>query len=366
MRHSYRTRRVIGALSVAGLLLTAAGCGGGSSGAEASKEPKQAVQDAVAKMSDYKGMSVTLKVDSTKESLQAAGEGMTADQAQMLLDSSIRFAGAGMDTPDNADDDQVEVAVKVGDIDAFDLRMLGKDLYLRAAVQDLMKKFDTSGTAAADVQQAITQAQAMGLDFVDAAVQGKWLHVTGLEQLMSMFSGLASEQPSEAPSDAEQLTKQISDAFQQMVDQDVEATFVGDEDAGQHIELKVPGKAIQDFASQAGKAAGSLVPGGQGQLDSALGDLENSDQQLADTTIPLEVWVKDGKVSQLGFDMVQFAQMNKDAAKDFPEGVDKMLVLAQLSDFSGGVEKPADAVDVDLFKIFGQLGSAMGGGGLSG
>ena len=370
MRHAHRTRRLIGALGVAGLVLTAAGCGGGGGdNAQAQKDPKQAVQDAVAQMADYDGMSMTLSVDSDKDSLMAAGQGsdaLTADQAQTVLDSSLRIAGTNGGTADDTSDDEVEVSAKVGDIDAFDLRYLGKDLYLRAAVQDLIQKFDTSGTAADSVQQAISQAQAMGLDFVDAAVQGKWLHITGLEQLMSMFSGLASEQPSVAPSEAEQLSRQISDAFQQMVDQDVEATFVGDEDAGQHIQMKVPGKAIEDFAKQAGDAASSLVPGGAGQLDSAMGDLQSSDQQLADTTIPVEMWIKDGKVSQIGFDVVQFAQMNPDMGSEFPSGIKKLVVLAQMSEFSGGVDAPSDAVDVDLFKILGQFGGALGGSGLSG
>ncbi|MGH3441131.1 MAG: hypothetical protein ACRDUY_03625 [Nitriliruptorales bacterium] len=79
-------------------------------------------------------------------------------------------------------------------------------------------------------------------------------------------------------------------------------------------------------------------------------------------TVPFDLWISNGVISRMAFDVVALVEANPHLAEDeedeLPEDVTRLAIALDLSEFRGGVEEPSDAVDVDLFEIVGRL---MGG-----
>lgn len=328
------TRKLVMAAVAATLVMTA--CGGG--GPDPAEDPQGSLEAALNALSEYEGVTATLSLASDTQSLSALSEGeLTDEDAQKILDSSLSFSSLNADKPEDA---EAEMTVNVaGSEDAVEMKVLGTELYLRADVQGLMEQFgaDTSQLDTFE-QQAGSQP---GFEFVGPALAGDWIVIKGLDQLQEQLGAGAATQPTEAQQEA---INKFTDALKN--NSDVET---GDKEGpGDHLVATVGLRGlyedISSLASELGAgAAGSMPPA----------------SEVPDEDISLDTWVEGGQLTQIELDLTQFKDF-PDA--DFPEGVEALAIRLGLEEFTGGVEAPADAAEVDVNTIMQGLMGGMGGG----
>lgn len=351
-----------------GLALVGSACGG--SALDVAADPSGAVVQAFQNMDDWDGAAFTLRLDSDLDSLIAMDDGagdMTPELARALLSSFVELRGTAGEDPEDTADDQFQMRVHVDDLDAFELRTLGSDLYVRAAVRDLVERYDTTGTGMADLEKGIAQVRSFGMDFADTAVDGGWLKIEGGEQLASMMMGMAGT-PTPDPSEAEALAAEATAVFERFVEEDVSVTYVGAEDAGEHVRLTANGSALLDLAEEMldvlGPFGGAAF-GAAADPSVMMGQLRLEAGTDADRfTLPFEVWIRGDTVSRVGFDVVAMYEANRALFEEdgdhMPDGVERFAVLVDVEPFGGGVDAPGDATVVDVFSIFGRLMNSMG------
>jgi hypothetical protein len=289
-------------------------------------------------------VTVGLSVGSDTASLTALSEGaLTEENAQQILDSSISFSSLNAENPEDA---EAEVSVNVaGSEGAVEMKVLGTDLYLRADVQGLMEMFGADPAQLDSIQQQV--AGQPGFEFVEPAIAGEWIVIKGLDQLQEQFGGGEATEPTEAQREAiNKFTQALKDNS---------SVETGDKEGpGDHliasVQLRPLVEDLQSLASDLG--AGESVP----------------TDDVPDEEIAVDAWVDDGRLTQIELDLTQFKDF-PDA--EFPEGVDQLAIRITLEEFTGGVEAPADAVDVDINTLLqgfmgGMEGSTGGGGGAGG
>ena len=335
-------RKLFLAALAASLLLAACG---GSDGPDPADDPEGSLEAALDSISEYEGVTVGLSVASDTASLTALSEGaLTEDNAQRILDSSISFSSLNAENPEDA---EAEMSVNIaGSEDAVEMKVLGTDLYLRADVQGLMEMFGADPAQLGALEQQV--AGQPGFEFVEPAIAGEWIVIKGLDQLQEQFGGGEATEPTEAQREA--ITK-FAEALK-----DNSSVETGDKEGpGDHliasVQLRPLVEDLQSIASDLG--AGESVPTGD----------------VPDEEIDVDAWVEDGRLSQIELDLTQFKDF-PDA--EFPEGVDQLAIRLTLDEFTGGVEAPADAVEVDINTLLqgfmGSMGgsSGTGGGGTGG
>jgi hypothetical protein len=320
-------------LLAAGLVLGA--CGGDSGGGpDPAEDPKGALTNAFENLGEYEGVDMTFSVDSTAEDLAAVAEGdLTEEQADMILNSSINMKAVG---GESAEDTQVEFVVDI-DGSLVEMRLVNGVLYARADVRDLVDQF---GGSQEEVDAAAAQAGAQ-YDFVQPLIDGDWVGFEGAEALSQQFGGAL-------PSPDAELQKQLTDDLAQAVSDSATVTEEGSDDAGSHLVADVN---IKELYGALQESFGSLsqVPGTE---------LPPADD-VPDENISVDFWVDDGFLTQVGFDFVQFRDV--EGVEDFPEGVDEFGLLLELDEFSDGVDEPDAAATVNLQELMGGLMGGLGG-----
>ena len=329
--------RRLGFLAVAGALVLSA-CSDDTA-QQAEEDPKGTLVDSVNALADTDSLSFTLSLQSDPESLAALasedGTELSSEDAQKILDSSLTIAAR---QGESEDDSQAQVIVNVAGNDAVEMRFLDNTLFLRADVRGLAETFGQDPAALDAVGQ---QAAASGLDFVEPALDGEWLALTGFEQLAEQFGGAA---PSPSAEQQEQLIKALSDAFESTA----EVTSEGEDDVGSHLVVTVPLRDIYEKLSENAESLTGSVPGAS--LPPA--------SEVPDENVTLDAWVRDGRLAQLELDFVQFAQL---ADEDVPEGVDRLALRIALEEFEEEITAPEGAVDVDLQEVLQAVGGGLGG-----
>ena len=327
-------RRFFAVLLAAGLVLGA--CGGESGGGpDPADDPQGALANAFANLTEYEGTSMTFSVDSTADDLVALAEGdMTEEQADLVLNSSISFSG---NQAESLEDAQFEFVVDI-DGSLIEMRFVNSVLYARGDVRDLVDKF---GGDQAMVDQAVSEGSAQ-LPFVEPLVEGEWVGFEGFQQLLDQAAGgsLPSPDPEIAQKFAEDLSKAIED--------NATVTEEGSDDAGTHLVADVNIKDLYG-ALQESFASLSQVPGAELPTDS----------EIPDENIKVDFWVDDGFLTQIGFDLVQFKDI--EGAEDFPEGVDEFALLLEIEEFGDSIEEPDAAETVNLQELMGGLMGGLGG-----
>ena len=326
-------------LAVLAASLVLAACGGGGA-PDPSDDPEGSLEAALDAVGEYEGVTVGLSVASDTASLTALSEGeLTEENAQKILDSSLSFSSLNAENPEDA---EAEMSVNVaGSADAVEMKVLGTDLYFRADVQGLMEMFGADPAQLDAFQQQV--AGQPGFEFVEPALAGGWIVIKGLDQLQEQFGGGEAAQPTEAQ-------KEAIDKFTEAL-KDNSSVETGDQEGpGDHliatVQLRPLVEDLQSVASELG--AGESVP----------------TEDVPDEEIAVDAWVDDGRLTQIEFDLTQFKDF-PDA--EFPEGVDQLAIRLTLEEFTGGVEAPADAAEVDVNTLLqgfmgGMQGSTGGGG----
>jgi hypothetical protein len=321
-------------LAVAAVLLAGA-CGSD----DAAENPQGSIDDAVNALSDYEGYTITLTIGSTADSLVALSEGaMTAEQAQQILDSSFSMSTTNTEDPKEA---AGEMALDIaGKADSFELKFVGGTMYLRADVAGIM---DTFGADPSQLDAFTAQAGSQpGFEFVEPAINGEWIAMTGFDQLLQ-----------QAGSSQNQLTEgqqKAIDGFAQALKENTQ-TEAGDKD-GPGTNLVVTAnlrdlyQAVLDLQDTVGGAAGEMP----------------SLEEVPDEDVSIDTWVDGDRLTQIQLDLTQFKDIPE---AEFPEGVEEFAITVGLEEFTGGVQAPDGATEVDVNQImqgiFGGLGGSIGG-----
>jgi hypothetical protein len=234
---------------------------------------------------------------------------------------------------------EFELSVDIaGDEDSVEVKFLESTLYVRADVAGLMEVF---GADPAQLDAFAAQAQGQpGFEFVEPAINGEWIAMTGFEQLLQQ-AGASQNQLTDAQQEA---LRSFATALEDS--SEVEA---GDKDGpGTNlvatIQIRDLYRAVLDLQEKVGAAAGQMPP-----ID-----------EVPDEEVSIDTWVDDGKLTQLQLDLTQFRDF-PDA--EFPEGVDQLALTVGIAEFTGGVEAPDSAAEVDLNQIMQGLMGGFGSGG---
>lgn len=333
----------------AALTLALVGC---SSGSDVEDDPQGSLREAVSSIADYDGIEMVLTFDGDRDAIAAsADDPEEADAIELLLDSEIVVIGSG----ESEEDAQFEVRVNLDAADVFELRVLPQpQVFLRLDLDGLADAIDDPSLTQ-DLDAVIADAEQFGFgDVAQVAVDGGWIEITGVEQMMEFAEGFGGGmgQPQEEPSEdeLEELQDRIVAAFERFLDEDVTVAYVDDEGPGERVRATADGPALQrlfDDVVSIGADAGGVDP-------TLLQELEGEDLP-DDLTVAVDLWLDGGEVSQMGLDLSQFDEDGEVPPDTF--------LLIGLSEFTGEVEAPADAEPFDLFGLIsGFLFGGMDGG----
>lgn len=361
MRSMLSKPRFLAAVASAALLASA--CGGGSS-LDVESDPSQALSDAAQNLAENDAIEAVIRLDADPDDLAAlaaeGGDELPPEAAEAITNSSLRIRAEG-----SGDDGRFAMAVVIDGEESIEVRAIGQEVYVRADVRGLLDRFDTTGTAAAELESGLEQMQASGLDFVGPAVEGEWIHLSGVQQVMEMMQGFAGGQPDEA--EVEQVGEQVKQRLQQFFSEEVEVSYIGSEDAGERVRATATGEELLTLGEELFALMGPLASGFGGGQDPTAAIEELRAEAGADAenfTLPIDVWIDGERISRVGFDMLAFAELNAEMMgedAEIPEGLDRLALVIDLNESGDSIEAPDDAVEVNLFELFGQFGAGMSG-----
>jgi hypothetical protein len=346
--HAPRTRRwILATLLLFALVATA--CGGDDAGVE--DDPEGALRDALEELADYDGFELLVQLSADEEARAQAlrEEDFTEEELERLLTASVLVRTT---TQGDEDEGAAEFILTVDDEPVAELRALpDMDLYLRVDLEAIAELSDDPEMRA-EIDELAQQAEAFGLrDAVEAAQRGDWIRVTGLEQLINLFGEAPAAQDTTDDEEAERLSEEIAEAAIRFVDEDVTVTYVGSDDAGERVRATTDGAAIQRFLDEVGSIAASSDALGGNDPQELAGDLELDDDQ----TVTLDAWISGGRLTQIAFDL---ATLGEEADT---EG--ELLLVIGIDEFTGTIDEPEDAAQVDLFGLIGGFMGGLGGPG---
>lgn len=335
-------RRFAGLLLSAVLVLGA--CGGEDEAPSPEENPQAAFVSAIEELGEAGSQTITVSLASTAESLAALSEGeLAAEDAQKIIDSSLSISAINADDPaDSAASFSVNIA---GAENAFEMRTIGYDLYLRADVAAIMETF---GQNPAQLKPVAQQAAAGGFGWVKNAIDGDWLGIENVNKLAEQFGAPPQgEATEEQKAMIEQFTESLKDTSN--------VTEEGEDDIGTHLVASFNIRQVyQDFSQLAAGLGGGLA--GAGALPPA--------SEVPDENVDVDVWIDDGVLRQAELDFLQFAKL---AGEDVPKGVEQLALRITFDEFTGEITAPDGAVIIDpqqiLQGMFGGLGG-LGGGGM--
>ena len=336
-------KKLLAILAGATLLLSACA----DNAPSASDDPKGALVDALRNLSESEGLTQTIRLQSDTDSLVATGEGdIDAETAQKILDSSITVSALQADKPEDA---ASLILVTIAGNEDLEIRFVEGDLYFRADIESLLETF---GQDAAQLDAAISQFQGQpGLEWIEDAVAGDWVVLEDVLELSEQFGGASMGAGSLGADQQKELTNNLLQA----VEKNATVTSEGDADAGEHVVATLPlRETLSDLIDALGPAAGMTGA----QLGESLEDVPDED-------ISIDFWIADGTVTQIAFDVVEFAKSFEGTTEEIPEGVEELSILVEIEEFDGSVEPVADAAKIDTAAL-AQAFTGMLGGGIPG
>jgi hypothetical protein len=334
-------RRFFAVLAAGALVLGACNSDGG---VDPSENPKEALIQAFEGLGD-EPTTITLSIEADEAGLQEAledsGDPPPPGVVSTILDSAFVVSANG----ESGENSKAEFSLDIGGQPMVEATVEAYDLYLRADVPGLMETF---GVDPSKLDRQLAQIPP-GLEFVEPAAQGEWIHLTGAEQL----AGMAGQQQG-----SEEQQEEATRFFEGLIEEHVTAEE-GDEDGpGTHVRTEVALKeAFEDLASFAEESAQGALPAGQ------LAPL----QQIPEGELLVDTWIDDGRLTQLRVDFIENSE--RFGGDPPPEGVEEFALLVEFDEWDEEVEVPSDAVEVSFEDIFGALmggafsGSEGAGGG---
>ncbi|HEX2294025.1 MAG TPA: hypothetical protein VHN37_01815 [Actinomycetota bacterium] len=331
-------RLVAPLVAVALLLGACSDGGGGGGGADPADDPKQAFSDALEAFGDYEGITLVMTLQADAAAL--AQSDTPPEAAEAIVNSSFTMSAKGT-TPE---DSQVQFLVNIdGNEDAVEFRGVDQSFYVRADVRELVETF---GGNMAEIDAFVQQASAQGFDFAEPLVDGEWVGVEGIDELVEQFGGA---QPTPDPEQVAELT----DRMVALLEQNADVTSEGSDDTGEHLVVSFPiRETVQEFMD--------LLQGFGGLPQGAVPPPDLS--QIPNADIPIDVWLSDGRLVQVELDFIAIAEALGEEPP--PDDIDELALRIALEEFTGEVEAPSDFVEIDVQEILqGFLGAAMGSTG---
>jgi hypothetical protein len=322
-------RKLLALLGAAALV--GAGCetlGGGSAGGQ---DPKAALTQAIEALADAEGVTVVITLEASPQDLVSLSEeGLTEEQAQAVLDSSITFAQANTTDLDEIEQQYIFDIAGIGD--AVELRIVGLTYYARADIRAIAEAF---GADTSQLDAVAQQAAAQGLDFIGPALDGDWIALTGLSQFQQGTGEAA-------------LNRQL-EGFGRALDAIINSADVTAEDEdeiGEHLVASVPIRdTVEEFARyarQTGQPFQAPPP-----------------EEIPDEDARLDVWVNDEELRQAEIDLLQFWDLTDEGP---PSGVERLTLRLQFEQEPVRVEEPQGAHEVNVQQLMQTLlGGAVGG-----
>jgi hypothetical protein len=331
------------------LALGAAACGG-DSGVE--DDPEGALRGALEELADYDGIELLVQLsadEATRAQMLREGD-LSEEDVELLLTASLLIRATGEDDEDGA----AAFVLTVDDSAVAELRVLpDMELYLRLDLDRVLDLVDDP-TARQDVDDLVAQAELIGLrDVAEAARRGEWIRITGLEQLLNLFGATPPRADDVDEDEADELAEELSQAAVRFLDDDVEVTYVGSDDAGERVRATTSGAALRRFLDDVNRIAASsdtLAAANPQDLSGQFDDIPD------DAVVSLDAWISDGRLTQIALDLSEFDEDGE------IEG--ELLLVVGIAEFTGSVDAPDDAVDVDLFGLIGGFMGGFGGPGL--
>jgi hypothetical protein len=321
--------------------VTLSACGGG--GPDVESDPEAALRDAVEALGDYDGIELIASIDADEDAMVAAADGdLDDDDVRLLLDSEVVLRAVVGDGED--EQGRGEVLVDLGGETVAELRAVDEEaVYVRLDPDAAAEALDDPDLRAS-LEDAISTVDEFGLgDLATTIRDGEWVRLTGLQQFAE---ATGAEEPTEE--EAADLRSRLVGSLQRFLDEDVEVTYVGEEDPGERVTATTTTSALAGLLEEVSAAAGDL-----GGL--AGEDLGFDPDEVGDDPVAVDVWLDRGRLSQVGFDLASLAEDGDGA----PEGT---FLLVRVEEFSGSVDAPSEATEVDLLQVFGQLlGGGLGG-----
>jgi hypothetical protein len=326
---------------LAGGMLAAVLTGTSACGLQAA-EPKLELRDAMADFAAGRAGTLQLSLPSSADDVRAfAGAadpsggdgGMTDDDLEQLLSSSVELGYDFGEDRDSDADDTSRFVVHLEDLDAAEVRTVDGVLYARADVDGLAEKFpemqadlDTfrGGLTGADVPAETADAATALLDgeWVSVDIQAYLDSVQALVEQVGEAGGVAPDDPTAALSDmsSAEVRDLLGDALKGAVTS-VERRE-GDDDLGDHLVTHL------DL-----RKAYATLRSGLPELEEQLPPVD----EVPDKQIDVSFWVLDGDLTRIELDLAQFL--------DEPAG---HLVLRADVLAPEEITAPSDAVEFDV------------------
>lgn len=325
-------RKLLAGCAAALVLLTAC-----ARGTMSPAEAKQTLIEAFRALEKSGQSSITLSLQSTPESIQAiagqdGGEQLPAGVPEKILRSSLTFAGNNAADPKDA---RALISAKVDGVDALEMRVIGTVLYLRADVAHLLQTFEAPPGALDELRQVAARP---GFEFIGAALEGKWVALTGADRL-------GEQVPGPRPEDLTAEQRRLFAALVEALDANATVVSRGEEAVGTHLVATIPLRPLAQALDQLFRELAATVPG------APAGGLNPLD--VPAEPIVVDAWVKDGELTRLEFDVVENAEA-LDGEKA-PAGMEQFGLRMDVERFAGQVEPPPGAVEVDLERVFRDL-----------
>jgi hypothetical protein len=304
-------------------------------------EPKLELRDAMSDFAAGRAGTLQLSLPSSADDVRAFAEaadpsgdgGMTDDDLEQLLSSSVELGYDFGEDRDSDADDTSRFVVHLEDLDAAEIRTVDGVLYARADVDGLAEKFpemqadlDTfrGGLTGADVPAGTVDAATALLDgeWVSVDIQAYLDSVQALVEQVGEAGGVAPDDPTAALSDmsSAEVRDLLGDALKGAVTS-VERRE-GDDDLGDHLVTHL------DL-----RKAYATLRSGLPELEEQLPPVD----EVPDKQIDVSFWVLDGDLTRIELDLAQFL--------DEPAG---HLVLRADVLAPEEITAPSDAVEFDV------------------
>jgi hypothetical protein len=326
---------------LAGGMLAAVLTGTAACGLQAA-EPKLELRDAMSEFAAGRAGMLQLSLPSSADDVRAFAEaadpggadgGMTDDDLEQLLSSSVELGYDFGEDRDSDADDTSRFVVHLEDLDAAEVRTVDGVLYARADVDGLAEKFpemqadlDTfrGGLTGADVPAETADAATALLDgeWVSVDIQAYLDSVQALVEQVGEAGGVAPDDPTAALSDmsSAEVRDLLGDALKGAVTS-IERRE-GDDDLGDHLVTHL------DL-----RKAYATLRSGLPELEEQLPPVD----EVPDKQIDVSFWVLDGDLTRIELDLAQFL--------DEPAG---HLVLRADVLAPEEITAPSDAVEFDV------------------
>ena len=314
-------------VAVAGLV----GCGGSSGGGGSAKGDVLTSIDGIA---NADRLTTTIQLDTTPATLQTLAQSSGSSLSNNLA-SALAGASIVIERAKSGGGSALDIQAAAGGATLVELRAVDKTLFLQGDVRGILTLIGKPKI------YANLKAQTKSMpSFVQAAVTGQWVSLPAatLNSLATLTGGTpASSAPGSGP-------KLLGD-LKRAIDKDVAITKAGSDSRGTHYVMHADTKALADDVRAS--ISGSL-PGGP-----AIG--QRVPTNVKHQTFSFDAWVKDGSLSELSINLLQFGDTSK-----VPSGTTLPLTIT-FTKTGNDITAPAGATPVDLSQLGTLIGALQGG-----